>query len=345
MPDVWPAGTATGLGPFPGVDPLEAARIVFSELPGLALPFLPELPARGVGADPIGRTAGLLADLHVEVATGAWRFVTRPGRDEQRAHAALTTDLDALEEAAEGYDGPLKVRILGPWALAAGIELPRGEKALADEGAVRDVAASLAEGLGRHLTDLRRRLPALTRLVVQVDEPLLGAVLAGELPTASGWGRLRAYERAVVEDGLRQVLAAAAGGAGDVPHLAGVWIGAGPLDGALLRAAGAGFVGVDGAVLDSVDEDEIGEAIDAGVGLLVACVPLEAAERDPRPVTEPVRSLWTRLGFPIRELSGTVALTPVAGLERLDRAAVPGALRRAVEAARHLEESAAEEAW
>jgi len=343
MPDVWPAGTATGLGPFPGVDPLEAVRIVFSELPGPGLPFLPELPARGVGADPVGRTAGLLADLHVEVGTGTWRFVTRPGRDEHRAHAALTTDLDALEEAAEGYDGPLKVRIVGPWTLAAGIELPRGEKALADEGAVRDVVASLAEGLGRHLADLRRRLPALTRLVVQVDEPLLGAVMAGELPTASGWGRLRAYERAVVEDGLRRVLQASAGGAGDGPRLAGVWVGAGPLDGALLRAAGAGFVGVDGAVLDSFDEDEIGEAVDAGIGLLVACGPLESQERDPRPVTEPVRSLWKRLGFPIGQLPTTVALTPVEGLERLDRAAVPGALRRAVEAARHLEESAAEE--
>jgi hypothetical protein len=340
MPDVWPAATATGLGPFPGTDPLEAARIVFSELPAPALPFLPELPARGVGADPIGRSAGLLADLHVEVGTGAWRFVTRPGRDEQRAHGALITDLDALEEAAEGYDGPLKVRIVGPWTLAAGIELPRGEKALADEGAVRDVTASLAEGLARHVAELRRRLPALTRLVVQVDEPLLAAVVAGELSTASGWGRLRAYERAVVEDGLRQVLAAAAPGGGD---LAGVWIGAAPLDGALLRAAGAGFIGVDGAVLDSVDEDEIGEAVDAGVGLLVACGPLESPERDPRPVTEPVRSLWKRLGFPIGQLPTTVALTPVEGLERLDRAAVPGVLQRAVEAARYLEESAAEE--
>jgi len=347
MPDVWSAGTATGLGPFPGADPLEAARIAFSELPAPALPFLPELPARGVGSDPLGRTAGLLADLHVEVGTGAWRFVSRPGRDEQRAHAALVTDLDALEEAAEGYDGPLKLRIVGPWTLAAGIELPRGEKALADEGAVRDIAASLAEGLGRHLADVRRRLPALKRLVVQVDEPALGAVLAGELSTPSGWGRLRAYERSVVEDGLRQVLAAAAdaaggGGAGD-GDLAGVWIGATPLDGALLRGAGAGFVGLDGAVLDSVDEDEIGETIDAGVGLLVACVPLEAEQRDPRPLTEAVRSLWKRLGFPVGQLPTMVALAPVDGLERLDRASVPAVLQRAVEAARHLEESAAED--
>ena len=330
----WDPGTATGLGPFPGVDPLEAARITFSELPGL--PFLPELPARGVGADPVGRTAGLLADLHVEVAVGVWRFVSRGGRDEQRAHVALTTDLDAVEESAAGYDGPLKLRIVGPWSLAASIELHRGEKALADPGAVRDIAVSLAEGLSRHLADVRRRLPGLSRLVVQVDEPLLPAVVAGELPTASGWGRLRAYERGVVEDGLRQVLSAA----GDLP---GVWLGGAALDPTLVRNAGAAFIGIDGAVLDSVDEDEIGEAVDAGLGLLVACVPLEDPQNDPRPVMAPVRSLWKRLGFPIEQLPGTVAVAPVEGLEHVDVTAVPAVLKRAVEAGRYLEESVAEE--
>ncbi len=287
----WDPGTATALGPFPGDDPLEAARIVLSELPGL--PVLGELPARGVGADPVGRTAGLLADLHVEVGTGVWRFVPRGGRDEQRAHVALTTDLDALEEVAAGFEGALKLRIVGPWTLAASIELPRGEKALADPGAVRDIGASLAEGLTRHLADIRRRLPGVTRLVVQVDEPLLPAVMAGELATASGWGRIRSYEQNLVEDGLRQVLGSLSrsavtitaqrdsdtevdegdGGAGR--DLAGVWLGSAKLDGGLLRGAGAGFIGLDGAVLDSVDEDEVGESIDAGLGLLVACVPLD----------------------------------------------------------------------
>src|SRR5437764_10586241 len=231
---LWDAGTATGLGPFPGIGPLEATRIAFSELlPPRGLPFLPELPARGVGADAVGRTAGLLAGLHVEVGTGVWRFVPRPGRDEHRAHAALSADLDALEEAAGGYEGAAKIRIVGPWTMAGSVELPKGEKALADPGAVRDIAASLAEGLTRHVADIHRRLDRLTRLVVQVDEPLLAAVLRGELPTASGWGRLRSFERAVVEDGLRQVLAAAS--AGDT---AGVWIGTTTLDGALLRGAG-----------------------------------------------------------------------------------------------------------
>lgn len=331
----WDSGTATGLGPLPGGDPLEAARIAFSELP---LPFLPELPARGVGADPVGRTAGLLADLHVEVGTGVWRFVARGGRDEQRARTALITDLDAMEEVAAGHAGPLKLRIVGPWTLAASIELGRGEKALADPGAVRDIAASLTEGLTRHLADVRRRLPKVTRLVVQVDEPLMPAVLAGELATASGWGRLRSYESAIVEDGLRQVFDSV--GSDD---LAGVWLGGARLESALLRQAGAGFIGLDGAVLDTVDEDEIGEAIDSGVALLVACVPLEAQRNDPRPVMASVTSLWKRLSFPVDELSRTVAITPVDGLERLDPTAVAAVLKRTVEAAQYLDEFAAEE--
>ncbi len=369
----WDSGTATGLGPLPGGDPLEAARIVFSEL---ALPFLPELPDRGVGADPVGRTAGLLADLHVEVGTGVWRFVPRGGRDEHRAHTTLTTDLDAVEEVASGHQGPLKLRIVGPWTLAASIELPKGEKALADPGAVRDITASLTEGLTRHLDDIRRRLPAVTRLVVQIDEPLMPAVVAGELSTASGWGRIRSYERSVVEDGLRQVLGSlsrstahitverdggvengsggadgsdlgagaegdSAGGSGD---LAGVWVGGAKLDSDLLRGAGAGFIGIDGAIIDSIDEDEVGEAIDAGLGLLVACVPLHDPQRDPRPITEPVRSLWKRLGFLVGQLPRTVAVTPVEGLEQLDSGAVAAVLKRAVEAAQYLDEFAAEEA-
>ncbi len=352
----WDPGTATGLGPLPGGDPLEAARIVFAELP---LPFLPELPARGVGADPVGRTARLLADLHVEVGTGVWRFVPRGGRDEQRAHNALTTDLDAMEEVASTHKGPLKVRIVGPWSLAASIELGRGEKALADPGAVRDIAASLADGLTRHLADIRRRLPGITRLVVQVDEPLMQAVLAGELATASGWGRLLSYEKPVVEDGLRQVLDSLSRSTAPVTverdrqvetdgggpeDLAGVWLGSARFDGELLRQAGAGFIGLDGAVLDSLDEDEIGQAIDAGLGLLVACVPLEARQNDPRPVMAPVTSLWKRLSFPVEQLPHTVAVTPVEGLEQLDITAVPAVFKRAVEAARYLDEFAAEDA-
>ena len=67
---------ATGVGSLPGTDVGEAAATVVGELP-LLLPHLPELPARGVGADMIGRTAALLVDLAVEVVPTAGG--SRPG--------------------------------------------------------------------------------------------------------------------------------------------------------------------------------------------------------------------------------------------------------------------------
>ena len=56
---------ATGIGSLPGEDMDAALALVFTELPDL--PHLPELPARGPGADMIGRTASALVDLHVDL--------------------------------------------------------------------------------------------------------------------------------------------------------------------------------------------------------------------------------------------------------------------------------------
>ncbi len=172
----WPLapGAATGVGSMPGSDPRETARAVLGELP--LLPFLPELPARGPWADLTGRTTALLADLHVDLQPSGWRITARPARDGQRARDLLSRDLDALEETGAAPPA-LKVQCAGPWTLAATIELTRGDRLLADHGAVADLAASLAEGLRLHLADLQRRFPA-TALVLQLDEPALPGVLS-----------------------------------------------------------------------------------------------------------------------------------------------------------------------
>ena len=94
---------------MPGTDPLEIMRVIFDELPDL--PHLVELPDRGVGADMIGRAAGLLIDLSVDATTRGWRLADRPGRDVRRAQSLLSRDLDALEEVADGYQGPLKLQV------------------------------------------------------------------------------------------------------------------------------------------------------------------------------------------------------------------------------------------
>lgn len=196
-------GAATGVGSLPGTDAREAAKTSTGALE--QLPFLPELPARGPGADMIGRGAGLLVELFAQTEPSGWRFADRPGRDTRRAHSWLGEDLDALEEFTQGYQGALKLQAVGPWTLAASIELRHGEKALSDHGACRDIAGSLTEGLRRHLADVRRRVPG-AQLVLQLDEPSLPAVLAGSVKTASGFQRLRSVDRQVAEEVLRETI-------------------------------------------------------------------------------------------------------------------------------------------
>jgi len=156
----------------------------------------------------IGRGAGLLAGLAVDLQPMGWRFVDRRGRDAHRTSPLLRQDLDELAEAFDGYDGDLKVQVAGPWTLASSIWLNRGERSVVDAGATRDVVASLAEGLRAHLGEVARLVPR-AHLVVQIDEPGLPSVLAGRLPTASGFGRIRAVDPIMAAEGLADVVAAA----------------------------------------------------------------------------------------------------------------------------------------
>ncbi len=280
----WPRASATGIGSYPGRDPAEALRVVLGELPDL--PHLPELPDRGPGADLAGRAAALLVDLPVELQPSGWRVADRPGRDLRRARDHLARDLDALEELAGTYEGPFKVQVCGPWTLAASIELGYGDRTLKDPGAVRDLIASLAEGVAGHIAEVRRRVPGGT-VLLQLDEPGLPAVLAGTVPTASGFGQLAAVEEPLVEDGLRTVIdaAAAAAGTGGTTGDAGtggtggaavatiVHCCAAGVPFALLRRAGAAAVSVDLSLLPGRADEAVGETVDAGGGLFLGVVP------------------------------------------------------------------------
>lgn len=265
---LWPAGAATGVGSLPGNDPLVAAKLVFDELPDL--PHLVELPGRGPGADMLGRTAVIAAELPVDLQPSGWRLVARPGLDYRRARSMVEQDLDALEEAGDGYTGPLKIAVVGPWTLAAGLELTRGHKALSDHGATRDLAESLAVGLTDLLTTIARRVPG-AQLLVQLDEPSLPAVLSGRIRTPSGFSVLRVVGEELAGDRLALVLAAAA----RVDHVAGVGVHccAPDVPLALLRRAGAQFVGLDATLLTQDTDDVIGEAVDAGLRLMMGVVP------------------------------------------------------------------------
>jgi len=322
-------GGATGVGSWPGTDPREAARTVLDLLPDL--PFLPELPARGPHADLTGRSTALLAGLSADLQPSGWRLVSRPSQDGRRARDLLARDLDALEEAADAArPGALKVQCAGPWTLAATLELPRGERALADAGAVDDLAAALTQGLRDHLADLARRLPG-TRLVLQLDEPALPAVLGARVPTASGYATLRAPDAPRAVEVLRTVVGA---GAPTVVHCCAP---SPPVD--LLRRAGAAGVSVDATLLTPRDDDALGEAVEGGTGLLLGVVPaVDGVLSDLSATMAPVTALWRRLGLSAEVLATSVVVTPTCGLAGASTAGARRALQACVEGARRLPE-------
>ena len=318
-------GPATGVGSLPGTDPVEALRVVTGELPEFA--HLPELPGRGPGADLVGRSAALLVDLAVELTPAGWRLVPRPGTDQRRARELLARDLDALSDVAEDYTGPFKVQAAGPWTLAAGLERTRGDRAVVDPGARRDLGQSLTEGLAAHVAAVSARVPG-ARVVVQLDEPSLPAVLVGALPTASGWGKLPAVEAPVVEQELAAVVDALPG-----PVVVHCCADRAPLG--LLHAAGADAVSFDLGLVQ--DLDALGTAVEAGTHLFPGVVPgTDAPLPAPKATASRLHAWWRELGFPADELHEAVTLTPSCGLA----AATPGYARRAMthvrEAARYL---------
>lgn len=305
--------TATGLGPWPGEDPVEAARIIRGELGSPHMPFLAELPDRGVGSDSLGRTASLLVEMAVDVQPYGWRLVDRPGKDFRRAASALSTDINILADVAGEEDRPaaeIKVQLLGPLSLAAGLHLHNGERALIDYGARRDVAASLAAGVGGYLSRVSMAVPG-ARLVVQLDEPDIAAVLAGTIPTSSGYRTLRAVGGQEVTESWRVVIdalrvAGAAEIAISVPEVEA------PFE--RILAAGADGIAVPLRALTSRQWEQLAGAIEAGKRLWAGALDVSAATL-PK-VADAVDSVWRpwhQLGLPASSL-GMVRITPSAGL-------------------------------
>jgi hypothetical protein len=341
----WEQASATGLGSMPGTDPAEAMRVVAGELPDF--PYLAELPARGPGADLIGRTAGLLVDIPVEVTPRGWRLAERPGRDLARARSMLASDLDLLAEVLDGYTGLVKIQVCGPWTLAAALERPHTlNAALSDPGAVADLTASLAEGVAAHMTEVLKRVPG-ARLVVQFDEPSLPAVADGAIPTASGLSRFAAVETDTLRDRMAQVIAAVRGYT--VVHCCATTVPFG-----IIRAAGAGAVSFDLSQLRRGEEDAIAEVAEAGLGLLTGAVPalpeapaeVDGAPRDEetrlrdeaRETGERVIRFWRRLGLPLATCAQQAVITPSCGLAGASAVQARAVLTRCRQAASMLPE-------
>ena len=332
---------------MPGTNPAEAMRVVAGELPDF--PYLPELPDRGPGADLTGRTAALLVEIPVEVTPRGWRLAERPGRDLARAKTMLSSDLDVMEEVLDGFRGPLKIQLCGPWTLAATLELPRTlNVAIADPGAVADLTASLAEGAAAHAAEVAKRVPG-ARIVVQFDEPALAAVAGGEVPTASGLSRLRAVEAEPLRERLAQVIAGT--GKYTVVHSCSTAVPFG-----IIRAAGADAISFDLGQLRRGEEDAVAETAEAGLGLLTGVMPAVPApdtgtarptqgptgpgdgSAEARQAAERVIRLWRRLGLPLETCPEQAVITPACGLAGATPEQARAALTRCREAGSMLAE-------
>lgn len=318
-----PSGVATGIGSLPGTDIGEAVNVVFGELP--EWPHLPELPARGLGSDLIGRGAGLLEGLPVQWWAFRWEIADLAGIDARRAADFLERDLDALLDV--DASGPVRLNAVGPFTLAANLWRRTGGAMLADPGAVVDLTASLAEGLRGHLAAAQARMPKAS-LSIQLDEPSLPAALAGRVNTESGLDFYRRVPVEVARDRLRELTEALG-----VPVVVHCCAPDAPVG--LLQEAGAGAVAIDLTLLDLDDVprmDALGEYLDGGGRLIAGVVP---AIGRPRPgldkeAADRVLSLWHRLGFSPDLLPQRVSVSPTCGMA----GASPDYARAAMEACR-----------
>lgn len=321
----------TGPGPMGGTDPREAAQVVLGECH--TLPFLPELPERGPGADQAGRTLAMLTDMPFDVSPRGWRLANSYGRLARRAMDFLDRDVDALEEADERSRDPeadpppgsraLQVRIAGPWSLAAGLELPGGLPVLSDRGARRDLASSLADGVATRVIQLASTMRTRPRILL--DEPLLWHVAAGTVSSPSRLDPIAAvpadqlalslcrFAAALRRSGVAEVvMRVPTEGATDAPAVWSVLTepprGETPLDGLCVATEPLHSARAHAAL------DAAGTAL--GDGRILQLEGLPGLSRPPRTAAEAERSathlvaLLDRLGAPREGSLARVVLTP-----------------------------------
>ena len=301
---------ATGIGSWPGTAPRRAAAVIVGELD--QLPYLPELPARGVGADMIGRAGALLVDIAIDTVPRGYRIAARPGAITRRATSLLGEDIDALEEAWEKSGGArpgraVKVQAVGPITLAAELELSNGHRAITDGGALRDLSASLAEGVAVHRAEIGRRLSA--PVAVQFDEPLLPAALAGRISGVTALTPVHPVDEAVAMTLYDDVVAAV--GAEVMLHCC-----APDIPWTMLQRSTIHAVSVDIATLGAGGLDGLGEFLDAGRAAVLGLLPCSAPETRPsaEEVARAAAAVTDRIGFPRSVLGTRIGISPTCGL-------------------------------
>ncbi|MFY9330630.1 MAG: hypothetical protein WAO41_03005 [Candidatus Nanopelagicales bacterium] len=329
---------ATGIGSMPGVEVDEQTRIISGELPDL--PHIAELPGRGPGADMIGRTAGLLCQISsafaIETTPSGWRLCDQPGRVMRRAQSWLGEDCDSAQHHFFGANH-IKLQVCGAWTMAASIDMRNGERALRDHAFCADLGQVLVDAVLTHMADIKRRLPD-AKVWVQIDEPLLPAVIAARIRTASGLATYRAIDAPRVQAQLEALVSAIH------DHDASVVVHCcapnAPV--ALARASGADAVAVDLGEAHPAMHDDLAQTLDSGGTLFLGAIDTKAPVSIPAvtgdqpsstatAVARNIQRLIQQWGFDTGTVGPQVVLTPACGLANQSEVAV----RHTLAALRH----------
>jgi hypothetical protein len=286
----------------------------------------------------IGRAVGLIDQLGFEAGPFGWTTARHVSREQRQAGARLRDDLDRAAERWEGHQGPWHVSLAGPWTLCGLIGLGSGEVLLSDAGACRDLAQAWSQAAADWCERARRLVPG-AQLSFQVDEPLLPAVAAGTIGSASGLRRHRPVEPDRLTEGYAGLSAWAEriGLDQTVVHCC-----ASGLDCSTLGQAGFSAVSLDLARLDGETSDGLAQFYQAGGVLWLGAAPTDAPQRrvgldELLPV---VLDSLEHLG--VDPAQGRLWLTPACGLAGFT---VEGASERAallVRLAQAVDQSAAD---
>ncbi|WP_435300486.1 hypothetical protein [Timonella sp. A28] len=302
----------TGPSLWPGMSLLDEQLGIFETFSSApygveGIPFFAVLGSHTPWGDELGRTLALLDQVPVELGPHGWKMADRPGLDEQRVNQQLALDLEALSIAASGYDGDINIHVMGPWTLSALLYLARGDRALTDMGAVRELAQSLTAGVHNFCGELKKLLPR-TRVQVTVNEKLIGQIAAGVLPTFSGYSRIsRVSGPTLVEQSTPFYESLTSAGIPVTVHVGDAWVGIAPT-----VLSGATRLAMDFGRTQSWNEQgwsAIARAVERGVGFSMG-VPAPAVSQcagpDLRALADTLLVPWQRIGLEQKRLSEVV---------------------------------------
>ena len=295
---------AFNLSALPGTDLAFAADVISGETN--ACRTIPRLPARGLGFDPVGYCCALLPELPITTGPRSWQLSARPQLVSRRLWDHSSRDFDVLEQhwgTAGGYG--LQLAVLGPWSLAAEIELANGHRAVTDAGALRDIAEIYSHRMALTLSHLSTRFNAQPRIMI--TEPQVAALIAGNIPGTSDFDPIAAINEQKIGQLLHQVLAQIRQTAS-----AEIYLASGqkqpPIE-ALKIAAADGLVINLGAITGSSMLDACGEALAEGSRLCLGCVRLGDDRTTAPTIATAILKLIQELGLEREVLTQQVDIT------------------------------------